>query len=148
MRTRHRLPTRITLAICLVLITTAWNAVRACTAVFWRSPLEVYAPVPGPLYIGCTGAAFAILGLAILWGLWQRTSWAPRSFLIGAWIYVAWLWADRLFLQIQGRNSWPFAAIATAVILGWSTATALDRRILTYFGNEAHGREHENKSSA
>jgi hypothetical protein len=148
MNTRRRLPTRITLAMSLVLMTTAWNLIRALTAIFWRDPLAAYAFVPGPVYIGLTGAAFAILGLGVLWGLWRRTAWAPRAFLIGTWAYVAWNWTDRLLLQPQDSAGWPFAAVATALLLGWSTAVALDRRNQMYFGNEDHGRESENSPSA
>jgi hypothetical protein len=145
---RPRLPLRITLILCVVLTTTAWNVVRAWTGVSWRVPLDVYARQPGSLYVALTGAAFALLGVAILWGFWRRASWAPRALLLGAWIYVLWVWADRLVFQMQDRSSWPFAAVSTAALLSWTTIVALDKRNQAYLGKEANERRFQHHPSA
>ena len=148
MKMQHRLPLRITLILCVVLSCTAWNLVRLWTGIAWRTPLAMYASEPGPLYVTLSGAAFAAVGLSILWGFWRRASWAPMALLFGAWIYVLWAWADRLIFQTQERANWPFAAVLTAAFLGWATAIALDKRNQAYLGREANEREFQKHSSA
>jgi hypothetical protein len=145
---RIGLPLRITLVLGMVLITTAWNIVRAVTSVAWGALLAKYAGEPGPLYIGLTGTLFAGAGAAILWAFWHRSKWAPTALIAGSWVYVAWGWADRLIFQGESRASWPIAALATAGILLWITAVALDRRNRAYFGREANGRQLEDDTTA
>jgi hypothetical protein len=144
---RIGLPLRITLVLLAVLIATAWNIVRAATSIAWGALLAKYAGQPGPLYIGLTGTLFAMVGLAILWAFWRRSGWAPAALIGGSWTYVAWGWLDRLIFQGQSRANWPFAAVATALVLLWVTVVALDRRNRFYFGNEAHGRKLEDDAT-
>lgn len=145
---RIGLPLRITLVLCVVLITTVWNVARAATSIVWSGLLTKYAARPGPVYIGLTGTLFAVLGAAILWAFWHRSGWAPIALIGGSWIYVAWGWADRLIFQGQSRANWPFTAVATAVALVWITAVALDGRNRAYFGKEANGRKFEDDAAA
>jgi hypothetical protein len=145
--TRIGLPLRITLVLWVVLITTAWNTARAATSIAWSRLLAKYAAHPGPLYIGLTGAVFALAGAAILWAFWRRAGWAPAALIAGSWIYVAWGWGDRLIFQGQSRTSWPFAAVVTALALLWISAVALDGRNRAYFGKEANGRKFEDDAT-
>jgi len=145
---RIALPLRITLVLWVVLLTTVWNVVRAVTSIAWTGLLAKFAGEPGPVYIGLTGALFAIGGAVILWAFWHRSAWAPAALIGGSWIYVAWGWADRLAFQDQSRASWPFAAVAAAGALLWITAVALDRRNGAYFGKEANGRKLEDDTAA
>ncbi|MFN2119481.1 MAG: hypothetical protein ACK2T0_03745 [Anaerolineales bacterium] len=145
---RISLPVRITLVLWVVLISTVWNTVRAVTSIAWSGLLAKYAREPGPVYIGLTGALFAIVGGVILWAFWHRSRWAPAALIGGSWIYVAWGWADRLAFQAQSRANWPFAAVATAAGLLWITAVALDRRNRAYFGKEANGRKLKDDTTA
>ena len=144
---RPGLPFRITLCAVLVLITAAWNFLRLLTGITWFQVLQSYAPEPGPLYLGGTGALWTAVGLVLVWGLARRRSWAPRAMLVGAWLYAAWAWTDRILLQGGGSPNWPFALIATALVLGFITAAMLDRRIDKFFGKEAHELEPQDPSS-
>jgi hypothetical protein len=148
MRRQGRLPLRITLILGVVLFSTAWNIVRAWTGIAWSQPLVSYARHPGPLYVSLSGGAFAVLGSVILWGFGRRVPWAPLALLFGAWIYVLWIWADKLIFQTQERANWPFAAVLTAAFLGWATAVALDKNNQAYLGKEANEREFQKQSSA
>jgi hypothetical protein len=141
---KRSLPLRITLALSVVLITTLWCFTRAVTGFLWSGLLATYAKIPGPWYIGLTGAVFGLVGACILWAFWRRKDWAPVALVGGTWAYVAWSWADRLMFQSQARANWPFAAVVTAVILVWMTAVALDRRNRAYFRKEANGRQFRN----
>ena len=128
-----RLPTRITLLACLVLITTVLNVVRLITVFDWRATLETYAPRPGALYIGATGCIWAMAGTIVLWGIWGRASWAMKAALINAFVYAAWVWTDRLAIQSQPRPNWAFSVLATVLLLGGVAAVTLDPRNEAYF---------------
>lgn len=148
MKHRQPVPLRITLLLCLVLITTAWNVVRLWTSIAWRVPLETYARYPGPLYVGLTGIAWAAAGLTVLWAIWRRRHWSTQALIAAALAYAAWVWLDRLVVQSQRAANWPFALIATIVLLAFVVTTALDPRLRAYFGREAHERQIQGRSSA
>ncbi|MFH1183892.1 MAG: hypothetical protein V1755_02490 [Chloroflexota bacterium] len=132
-----------------MLITTAWSLIRVWSSVEHADVLQEYAPWPGPVYIGITGAVFAALGLALVWGFWRRAGWAPLAFLAGAITYAAWNWADRLFLQPGAlQTSWQFSLLITVLLLTFVATVALDPRNRSTFGREAHEREAQDRPIA
>jgi hypothetical protein len=145
---RYQLPARITLALVLVLITTAWNVVRVWAGLSLAPALQKYAPFPGPVYIALTGAISAGLGLAVTWAVLRRLRWAPRALLGVAIAYAAWQWADRVFLQPTAGTGWPFALLITVLLLSFIAAVTLDPRNRWYFGKEAHEREEQDRPAA
>jgi len=145
---RRRLPARTTIALWLVLITTAWSLTRLWSGVIWREVLDQYAPWPGPLYISASGAAWAAAGLALTWGFWRRKGWTPAALLASALGFAGWSWADRLLVQYRVSANWPFSLVVTVVILGFIASVALDPRNRFYFGKEAHERESQARPTA
>ena len=137
----HPRPLRITLALWLVLTITAWNAARVWSSLTLRDVLERYAPWPGPLYVGLTGAIWAAGGLLILGGLWRRASWSPAGLGLAAFVYAAWAWLDRLLVRPRIGSDWPFSLVTTALLLAFTAAVALHPGNRKYFGKEAHERE-------
>lgn len=129
----HRFPRRVTLLMWLVLGFTAWNALRLAASIAWRDTLDLYASRPGPLYIGATGAVWAVAGLFLLWGFWRGRRWTRPALLIASGLYAAWAWADRLFVQALVRANWPFALLATMVLLAFVAAVVLDPHNQAYF---------------
>ncbi len=125
----------------MVLSCTAWNLVRMITSVAWSSLLLAYVPRPGPLYVGLSGGIWFVAGVFVLQAIWRRRRWALLSMLIGAWLYAAWAWSDRLLLQSGGSANWMFSLLMTALLLAIITAVALDRRSRAAFRNEAHESE-------
>ncbi len=117
----------------LVLIITAWNMVRLVTSVAWQKTLETFAPYPGPLYIGITGAIWTLLGLFLLWGFIRGARWTRVGFLTGGVVYSAWVWADRLFIQTQLRANWPFDLLVMILLLGYTGVIVLDPHNQIYF---------------
>lgn len=115
------LPFRATLLTWTVLSLTVWNIFRLWTAVAWREVVGEFAPQPGPLYIGLTGALWALLGLLLLWGLAGKKSWISRLLIGSSAAYTLWYWTDRLLLQTE-RANWPFTLIVNLLLL-----------VLTYF---------------
>jgi hypothetical protein len=113
---KRRLPFRVTVLVWMVLWFTVWNAVRLWTAMAWRARLAEFAPVPGPLYIGLTGAFWLTAGILIVWSFWTAKPWT-RTMIAGASLaYTAWYWADRLLLQ-QPHTNWPFLAVFNLLAL-------------------------------
>ena len=133
MNTHARLPLRITLLLWLVLILTAWNLTRLATGIGWRVTLETYAPWPGPLYIGLTGATWTLIGLFLLWSFIRRAPWCRISFLIAGFIYGSWDWLDKLLIQPQLRLNWPFDLLITLILLGFTIAVVLDPQNKIFF---------------
>ena len=142
---RRRLPLRITLALLLVLLTAAWNLIRLWSSFALAAALQKYAPRPGPIYIGITGAAAAALSLFIFWSLLNRAVWAPRGLLGGAVIYAVWIWTDRLIFGQQPTSGWPFSLLITGVLLAFIAVVSLDPRNRFYFGKEAHEQQEQDR---
>jgi hypothetical protein len=136
---RRSVPFRVTALVWVVLSLTAWNAVRLWTAIAWSARLAEFAPRPGPLYIAVTGAVWTAAGLAVLWAVWKRKTWAPKLLVGAAAAYTAWYWADRLLLQ-QGRANWGFV-LAVNLLLLFHVFLSIHSR---YFQREAYERESEN----
>ncbi len=128
-----KLPFRITLLLWLVLIITAWQVVRMVTSLAWRDTLSTYVSFPEPLYIGATGAVWAILGLIWLAGFWRGTTWNRPYLLIASIAYTAWAWADRFLVRAEPGANWPFALLANLVLLGFTLSILLDPRNHPYF---------------
>ncbi len=120
MREHSKLPLRITLLLWLVLIITALNMVRLVTSIAWHNALETYAPQPGPIYIGVTGAIWTLLGLFLLGGFIRGVRGIRAWFVLAAFVYAAWTWADKLWVQTQLRANWPFDLLATILLLGYT----------------------------
>jgi len=133
---RHALPFRVTVLLWMVLTLTVWNALRLWTAFAWRERLAEFASVPGPVYIGITGAIWLILGSLVLWSLWMATRWRRMLVLASALLYTVWYWGDRLLFQ-PGRADWLFSAVVNLLLL-LHVFYALNS---DYFRREAHERQ-------
>ena len=136
---KSNLPFRVTLLLLAVLSLTAWNIVRVWTAITWRAALAEFAPRPGPIYIGVSGALWAVVGLSVLWALWQAKAWAPRLLVGASAAYTFWYWTDRLILQ-NGRDNWPFTLIVNLLLLVLLFFTTHSN----YLQREAYERKSEN----
>jgi hypothetical protein len=107
--------------------------VRLVTSMAWQNTLETFAPYPGPLYIGISGAIWTLSGLFLLWGFIRGARWNRVGFLIGGLVYSAWVWADRLFVQTQLRANWPFDLLVTILLLAYTGVIVLDPHNQIYF---------------
>jgi hypothetical protein len=120
----------------LVLIFTGAQILRICAAI---GSLEYYNQlplrVPG-FYFIVTGVVWGALAFWLALGLWRGDGWAPRAATWGAVAYAAFVWTDRLLLQAPGpqATNWPFAAVATALLLLAVFAIFRMKRVRAYFG--------------
>ena len=145
---RRKLPFSLTLLFLLILLLTIWEAIRFVTSIAWRGALELYAPNPGPFYIGATGAFWMLAGLFLLWSVWVGVRWNRAAILIASGLYAAWVWADRLFVQAQVRANWPFDLAVTIILLAYTAAVVLNPRNRIYFERETYERESKDQPSA
>lgn len=145
---RHKRPLNVTLFIGLVLSLTVWQIARIAASILWRDTLEKYASYPGPLYIGISGAVWALTGIFLLWSILRGERWTRPALLIASGLYAAWVWADRLFVQAQMRANWPFALMVTIFLLVYAAAVVLHPRNQIYFEREAYERESQNPPPA
>jgi hypothetical protein len=129
-----KLTFRTILLLCLALLFTAWNLLRAWTAFAWQDLLKEFSSQPAGWLIMLSGTIWAIAGLLLIWSLWQGKAWARKMLLGVAAGYSVWYWGGRLFWQIP-RPNWPFAVILNLVLIIfiiWITKSPL---------REAHERE-------
>jgi hypothetical protein len=115
----------------MVLILTAWNAIRLGASIANWDLLKEFAPRPGPIYIAASASFWTFYGLALWMALRRRN---PRSksasaiFMLG---YAAWWWADRLLLQTPSPN-WPFALALTIFLLMLTAFNIFNRKTTEY----------------
>ncbi len=125
-------PSSVTLLLGAVLSLTAWNAVRAVSAVANWDILLNFASRPGPLYITISGSFWTLGGLAVLWAFLRQTRRARNGFLLYVFSFALWFWLDRLFLQ-AARPNWPFALAMTILLLCIAVAFTFHPHTNRYF---------------
>ncbi len=121
-------PFRVTLLLWLVLTVTAWNAIRAWTALSWRSTLLEFNSSPGALFLGISGLFWFILGITLLYGILGRKGWARALLLCSIIGYLVFYWMERLIWE-DPRLNWPLALIAQLLLVMFIifTSAALTR---------------------
>jgi|YNPBryantNP2012_1023418.scaffolds.fasta_scaffold05275_4 hypothetical protein len=90
-----------------------------------------------PLYFILSGAVWAAGGFGSALGLWLRLRWAPLVTRLTAVVCAAWYWVESLVFPhspLDAANR-PFAAVMTAVLLGYIFGTlALPRQVQFFQG--------------
>ncbi len=138
---RQKLPIRVTLFVMLVFSCTSWQAIRFSTGIAWSDTLKAYEPYLILLYIDVSGAFWTLMGLFLLWSMWRGRRGTRRAFIIASSLYVAWVWADRIFIQTQMRANWPFDLLLTFVLFAFTIIVVLDPHNKIYFERETYERE-------
>ena len=123
----------------------AWNALRLGEAIYtWKTLLEYGAY---PSYIALTGGIWLIVGLFLTWGLWRGRRWAWLATTLVTLSYAAWYWLDRLLLQ-KPHSNWPYALIATGILLLIVLLILLSRKTRRFFHRDPHERKSKNSAPA
>ena len=131
-------PTRLIILTMLVFCFTLWNGLRLGEAVFfWKTLLEYGSH---PIYISTSGGVWLVSGLLLTWGLWQGKPWAWSVAILATLGYAAWYWIDRLIIQKPHAN-WPFALVATIVLLSLFLYILISHKIRRFFQREHHERK-------
>jgi len=122
-----------------VLILSAWNGLRLWTALAWQGVLTEFSASPPAIVTAVSGGVWMLAGIVLVWGIWQRKTWAANLLVGVASGYSVWYWVERLAWQSPHPN-WAFAVIVnlTGVIFILSNAKLLSR--------EAHEQKIENRT--
>jgi hypothetical protein len=122
-------PFSVTLTLWLVLILSAWNMLRAWTALAWQEVLLEFSARLSPTISAGIGIFWTFMGLALWWGLRQRKAWAGKMLTAAGAGYTVWYWGERVFFQNPRENVW-FSVILNLALL-----------ILIFFTNKSISRE-------
>ena len=127
----------VTLTLLMVLILTSWNALRAWTSIAWRDVLTEFSTSISPQISAAVGTLWFIIGVILIWSIWQKKVWSAKMLLGAAAGYSVWYWSERLIWQ----NPRPNVVFAVTVhfacfILIYFTSKSLSR--------EAYERNTEN----
>ena len=125
-------PFGVTLLLWLVLSLTAWGAVRLIAALrFWNMLNEFEARL-GSWYLSLTGAGWAAVGAALLWGLFSGKLWMPRAMLASVALWIVQYWIERLFFQAPRANI-SFAVFVTVLLFIVTLISAFSRKTKEFF---------------
>jgi len=129
-------PFRVTLLLGLVLILTAWNAIRLWTVIDWLNVLNEFSAYSISVITAISSVIWIAAGIILLWGIWQKKAWAANLLLGTSAGYTVWYWSGRLIWQTPHPN-WLFAVIVNLVLMVFILFT---KKSLT---REAHERKFE-----
>ena len=112
-----RRPFSVTLLLWLVLMLTAWGAIRFHAAIRWWVVLYEFEARLSPLYIAVTGAGWGIAGCILVWGILRRKSWMRTAVLASTFGWLVEFWVERVVFESPSPNL-PFAAAASCLLIG------------------------------
>lgn len=107
-------PPSVTLALWLVLILTAWNALRTWTSITWQAVLLEYSIRMSPVIGTIVGLLWFIIGGILAFGIWRKKAWGAKLLIGAAAGYTVWYWSERLIWQ-NPRPNVPFAVVMNLV---------------------------------
>jgi uncharacterized membrane protein (UPF0136 family) len=119
----------VTLTLIVVLMLTAWNLIKAWTALTWRDILVEFSIRIKPELTAVISIIWVVAGLILIWGILQKKVWSKKLLIATATGYVVWFWSERLIWQSQKTNL-VFAIIINIILL-----------IIIYFGTKSLSRE-------
>ncbi len=129
-------PVSVTAILVLVLTFTGMQILRVWSAIASWDFLSSLPLSVSPLYFLLSGLFWAIVGGALVWGLWLRKPWAPRATIALAVAFAIAHWLDRLFLQASGPQSGNqgFDFLLTLVLLATVWLNVALPQVRAYFG--------------
>jgi len=132
-------PFGVTLLLWMVLIQSAWSAVRFLAALRWWSVLNEFEANLSPLYLSITGAGWVVAGGVLLSGILRRKKWTPPAIVASILVWLIEYWIERVIFQ-SSRANLPFALTFSILVatVGWILAVL--PRTKSYF---AKSEEHE-----
>lgn len=109
-------PASVTLLLWLVLLLSAWGAVRLVAALRWWEVLTEFESRLSPLYLSIGGAVWCVAGGVLYRMLATRKPQARSALLIAAVLWYGQYWVERMFFQAPRANT-GFVLIATMLLL-------------------------------
>ena len=116
-------PFGVTLLLWMVLILSAWGAVRFFASLRWWNVLNEFEASLSPLYLSITGASWVLAGGVFLSGILRRRKWALPAVVASIFVWLIEYWIERVFFQ-SSRANLPFALTLSilAIVITWILA--------------------------
>jgi hypothetical protein len=128
----------------MVLILSAWGAVRFFAALRWWDVLIELDATLSPIYLSITGAGWAVAGGVILSGMLLGKAWVRPAIITSILLWLIEYWVERIFYQ-SPRANLPFALISSVIILATAAAATFQRSTKHFFTrSEEHEQPDEN----
>lgn len=143
-----RRPFSVTLLLWMVLLLSAWGAVRFAAALRWQIVLREFDSSLSVGYLLVSGAGWGAVGSVFLVGILCRKRWAAGGTFAVVLLWFAAYWSERLFFE-SGRANLPFALTVSglAAALAWILTTLPSTK--SYFTqSEAHEQPVETPDTA
>ncbi len=109
-------PASVTLLLWLVLLLSAWGALRFAAALRWWDVLTEFESSLSPLYLSIGGAVWCIAGVVLYRMLATRKRRARSALLAAAVLWYGQFWVERIFFHTAPSNT-GFVLIATTLLL-------------------------------
>jgi hypothetical protein len=132
-------PFGVTLLLWLVLSLSAWGVVRWLAALRWWDVLVEFDARLPPLYLSVTGAAWTLIGIVLLGGLFIGKSWTRLAIPLAVFLWLLEYWIERAVFEIPRANLL-FALAASLLLVAVTLASALSRKTRTFL---IRSEEHE-----
>jgi hypothetical protein len=137
-------PFGATLLLWLVLSLSAWGVVRWLAALRWWDELIEFEARLSPLYLSISGAAWAMAGIVLLWGLFTGKRWTWPAIPLSVFLWLLEYWMERIFFELPRANLL-FALIASLLLIAVTLASALNRKTKIFLiRSEEHEQPNEN----
>ena len=134
-----RRPFGVTLLLWLVLSLSAWGLLRLAGALRWWNVLYENDARLSPLFLSISGAAWAVIGIVLLWSIFWRQRWAYLAIPVVVLVWLAQYWIERALFEAP-RSNLPFAVAASLGVLAITWFIAFRRSTKTYL---TKSEEHE-----
>lgn len=141
-------PFGVTLLLWMVLSLSAWGAIRLLAALRWWDVLNEFNASLSPLYLSITGAGWCVVGITLLWSMWDAKAWSRVAILASILLWLAEYWIERIFFQAPRANL-TFALILSVLLLAVTFASTLNRYTKNFFTkSEEHEQSNEHSTPA
>jgi hypothetical protein len=119
-------PFGVTLLLWMVLIQSAWGAVRFFAALRWWDILVELDAALSPVYLSITGAGWVVAGGVILSGMLLGKTWVRPAVITSILLWLIEYWIERIFFQ-PPRANLTFALTGSVIILAVAIAATFQR---------------------
>ena len=141
-------PFGVTLFLWMVLCLSAWGLLRLLATLRSWEVLERFNSRLSPQYLAITGAAWMVVGVVLLWGIWAGKRWVYLAIPISIFVWLAEYWLERIFFQ-DPRANLVFMIAITLVISGLTLLITYNRRTKEFLlRSEEHEQPDQDPTSA
>ena len=140
-------PFSVTLLVWMVLILSAWGAIRFFAALHAWEVLYEFDASLSPLYLSITGAGWSVAGCVLISTIWMRKAWARPGVVVFIFIWLIEYWLERILFQPPRANLlFALASSVIILIITWMI-TILPGTKSFFTKSEEHEQSTENPNS-